>query len=79
MESVTSIANFMVGQVETPPEIKGLLLRSDENGVFSIGIPVNSKEVVIVAYSTIDDIFDKMMFWADKIEQVKNNYNAKAE
>ena len=75
--SVMSMKDFKIGQLETP-QIEGLLLRSDENGVLSIGIPINAEEVAIVAYSTMDEVFEKMMFWADKVEQVKEEYSAKA-
>jgi hypothetical protein len=71
-----SIEQFKVGQLESPH--KDLLLRSDEYGALSIGILINPKEVAIVACSTVDDVFEKMMFWADKVEQVKKTYSMKA-
>lgn len=76
MYKLMDIEKFKVGQLET--SIKGLLLRSDEYGTLSIGIPVNSREVAIVAFSTVDEVFEKMMFWADKVAQVKDLYSTKA-
>ncbi|MEA4924191.1 MAG: hypothetical protein VB084_02675 [Syntrophomonadaceae bacterium] len=75
MDKIMDIEQFKVGQLESPH--KDLLLRSDEYGTLSIGILINPQEVAIVAYSTADDVFEKMMFWADKVEQVKQTYSTK--
>ena len=75
MDKVMSIDQFKVGQLESPHQ--DLLLRTDEDGTLTIGVLINPKEVAIVACSTVDKVFEDMMFWADKVEQVKKAYSSK--
>jgi len=70
---IMSLDEFKIGLLNKD-NIPGLLIRSDENGYYNIGIQINDTEVVKVASAGEDDAMMKIEFWADKIDQVKERY-----
>ncbi len=70
---IMSLDEFKIGLLNKD-NIPGLLIRSDENGYYNIGIQINDTEVVKVASAAEDDAMAKIEFWADKIDQVKERY-----
>ncbi len=70
---IMSLDEFKIGLLNKD-NIPGLLIRSDENGYYNIGIQINDTEVVKVASAGEDDAMTKIEFWADKIDQVKERY-----
>jgi len=70
---IMSLDEFKIGLLQKD-NIPGLLIRSDENSYYNIGIQINDTEVVKVASATEDDAMAKLEFWADKVDQVKERY-----
>ncbi len=70
---ILSMDEFKIGLIDKD-QTPGLLIRSDENGYYNIGIQINDKEVVKVASAGEDDAMAKIEFWSDRIEQVKQRY-----
>jgi hypothetical protein len=70
---IMSLDEFKIGLLNKD-NIPGLLIRSDENGYYNIGIQINDTEVVKVASAGEDDAMAKIEFWADRIDQVKERY-----
>ncbi len=70
---IMSLEEFNVGLLEKD-RIPGLLIRSDEQGFYNIGVQINEREVVKVASAMEDDAMYKIQFWADKINQIKEQY-----
>jgi hypothetical protein len=70
---ILSLDEFKIGLLEKD-QVPGLLIRSDENGYYNIGIQINDTEVVKVASAGEDDAMAKIEFWTDRIDQVKERY-----
>jgi len=70
---IMSLDEFKIGLLQKD-NIPGLLIRSDENCYYNIGIQINDTEVVKVASAGEDDAMAKIEFWADRIDQVKERY-----
>ncbi|MEA4926255.1 MAG: hypothetical protein VB084_13205 [Syntrophomonadaceae bacterium] len=70
---IMSIDEFKIGLLHKD-NIPGLLIRSDENGYYNIGIQINDKEVLKVASAGEDDAMEKIDFWADRIEKVRERF-----
>jgi len=70
---IMSLDEFKIGLL-SKDNIPGLLIRSDENSYYNIGIQINDTEVVKVASAGEDDAMAKIEFWADRIDQVKERY-----
>lgn len=70
---IMSLEEFNVGLLEKD-RIPGLLIRSDEQGFYNIGVQINDQEVVKVASAMEDDAMYKIQFWADKVSQIKEQY-----
>ncbi|MGS0763555.1 hypothetical protein [Syntrophomonas curvata] len=71
---IMSMDEFKIGLLEKD-RIPGLLLRSDENGYYVIGIQINDNEVVKVESALEDDAMRKIMYWSDRVEQIRDLYN----
>mgnify|MGYP000894747272 CR=1 FL=1 len=74
---IMSMDEFEVGLLEKD-RIPGLLIRSDENGYYTIGIQINDNEVVKVDSALEDNALYKISYWSDKVEQVQNLYKNQA-
>jgi hypothetical protein len=70
---ILSMDEFKIGLLEKD-HIPGLLIRSDENGYYNIGIQINDTEVVKVASAGEDDALAKIEFWSERVDQVKERY-----
>jgi len=70
---IMTLDEFKIGLLEKD-HIPGLLIRSDENGYYNIGIQINDTEVVKVASAGEDDSMAKIEYWADRIDAVKERY-----
>ena len=70
---IMSLDEFKIGLLRKD-NIPGLLIRSDENGYYNLGIQINDTEVVKVASAGEDDAMAKIEYWADRIDQVKERY-----
>ncbi len=70
---IMSIDEFKIGLLHKD-NIPGLLIRSDENGYYNIGIQINDKEVLKVASAVEDDAMEKIDFWADRIDKIRERY-----
>lgn len=70
---IMSIEEFGIGLLEKD-SIPGLLLRSDENGVYSIGIQINDREVVKVDSVVENDAIEKIEQWKERIDEVRERY-----
>lgn len=70
---ILSLDEFKIGLLEKD-HIPGLLIRSDENGYYNIGIQINDTEVVKVASAGEDDSMAKIEYWAERVQQVKERY-----
>ncbi|MDD3364635.1 MAG: hypothetical protein PHZ03_06610, partial [Syntrophomonas sp.] len=66
---ILSLDEFKIGLLEKD-HIPGLLIRSDENGYYNIGIQINDTEVVKVASAGEDDSMAKIEYWAERVQQV---------
>lgn len=70
---IMSMDEFNIGLLERD-RIPGLLIRSDENGFYNIGVQINDREVVKVASASEDEAMYKIQYWAEKVDQVKQQY-----
>jgi len=70
---IMSLDEFKIGLLQKD-NIPGLLIRSDENGYYNIGIQINDTEVVKVASAGEDDAMQKIEFWADKVDSIQERY-----
>ncbi|MDD3901990.1 MAG: hypothetical protein PHX22_12280 [Dysgonamonadaceae bacterium] len=68
-----SLDEFKIGLLQKG-NIQGLLIRSDENGYYNIGIQINDTEVVKVASAAEDDAMEKIEFWVDKVDSIRERY-----
>lgn len=71
---IMSMDEFKIGLLEKD-RIPGLLIRSDHNGYYNIGIQINEDEVVKVESALEDDAMRKIVFWSDRVEQIQGLYN----
>lgn len=74
---IISMDEFRIGLLEKD-RIPGLLIRSDENGYYVIGVQINDNEVVKVESALEDDAMRKIMYWSDKVEQIQGLYKNSA-
>lgn len=70
---IMSIDEFKIGLLRKD-NIPGLLIRSDENGYYNIGVQINDREVLKVASAGEDDAMAKIDFWADRIDKIRERY-----
>lgn len=70
---IMSLKEFEVGLLDKD-SVPGLLVRSDENGVYNIGIQINDNEVVKVASILEDNVFEKIELWRERIDIIKERY-----
>ncbi len=70
---IMSLDEFKIGLLDKD-SVPGLLFRSDENGFYYIGIQINDTEVVKVGTATEDNAMEKIQFWADKVDEIKERY-----
>ena len=70
---IMSMDEFKIGLLEKD-RIPGLLIRSDENGYYNIGIQINDNEVVKVDSALEDNALYKISYWSDRVEQIQSLY-----
>lgn len=70
---IMSMREFRIGLLEKN-RINGLLVRSDENGYYNIGIQINDNEVVKVDSALEDNAMQKIQYWGERVEQVRSQY-----
>jgi hypothetical protein len=75
---IMSMDEFKIGLLEKD-RVPGLLIRSDENGYYNIGIQINDNEVVKVGSALEDDALYHISYWADKVEQIQQLYKKAPE
>lgn len=73
---IMSMDEFNIGLLQKD-QIPGLLIRSDENGYYQIGIRINDTEVVKVDSAAEDDAMRKMQYWAEHISQIQDRYKGR--
>lgn len=73
---IMSMDEFGIGLLEKD-RIPGLLIRSDENGYYSIGVQINETEVVKVDSALEDDAMKKIMYWGDMVNRVQELYKGR--
>ena len=74
---IMSMDEFKIGLLEKD-RIPGLLIRSDENGYYNIGIQINDNEVVKVDSALEDNAMSRISYWSDKVERIQNLYKNQA-
>jgi hypothetical protein len=74
---IMSMDEFKIGLLEKD-RIPGLLIRSDENGYYNIGIQINDNEVVKVDSALEDNAISRISYWSDKVEKIQNLYKNQA-
>ena len=74
---IMSMDEFKIGLLEKD-RIHGLLIRSDENGYYNIGIKINDNEVVKVDSALEDNAISRISYWSDKVEKIQNLYKNQA-
>ncbi len=70
---IMSLNEFKIGLLDKD-QVPGLLVRSDENGVYNIGIQINDKEVVKVASVLESEVLEKVELWREKIDVIRERY-----
>lgn len=70
---IMSLDEFKIGLLDKD-SIPGLLFRSDENGYYSLGIQINDSEVVKVDSASEDNAMEKIQYWSDKVDTIKERY-----
>ncbi|NLB89013.1 MAG: hypothetical protein GX790_07295 [Syntrophomonadaceae bacterium] len=73
---IMSLDDFKIGLLDKD-QISGLMIRADENGAYFIGIQINDKEVVKVDTVVENDVFEKVEFWKDRIDSIKERYKGR--
>ena len=74
---IMSMDEFKIGLLEKD-RIPGLLIRSDENGYYNIGIQINDNEVVKVDSALEDNAISRISYWSDKVEKIQHLYKNQA-
>jgi len=59
---IMSMDEFKIGLLEKD-RVPGLLIRSDENGYYNIGIQINDNEVVKVDSALEDNAISRISYW----------------
>jgi ABC-type Fe3+-hydroxamate transport system substrate-binding protein len=70
---IMSMDEFKIGLLDKGA-VHGVMLRSDENGYYNIGIQINDREVVKVASALEDDAMQKIQYWSEKVDDVRNQF-----
>jgi hypothetical protein len=70
---IMSLDEFKIGLLDKD-SIPGLLFRSDENGFYNIGIQINDTEVVKVGSATEDNAMERIQYWSEKMDEIKQRY-----
>lgn len=70
---IMSMDEFNIGLLEKD-QVPGLLIRSDENGYYNIGIQINDTEVVKVDSALEDSAMLKIQYWKDQVEDIQARY-----
>jgi len=70
---IMSMDEFNIGLLEKD-RVPGLLIRSDENGFYNIGIQINDTEVVKVASASENDAMFKIQYWAEKVDDIREQF-----
>ncbi|HPF44572.1 MAG TPA: hypothetical protein PKV15_07720 [Syntrophomonadaceae bacterium] len=70
---IMSMDEFNIGLLEKD-QIHGLMIRSDENGYYTIGIQINDTEVLKVDSAAEDDAVKKMQYWAERVSSIQEMY-----
>jgi ABC-type Fe3+-hydroxamate transport system substrate-binding protein len=70
---IMSMDEFEIGLLDKGA-VHGVMLRSDENGYYNIGIQINDREVVKVASALEDDAMQKIQYWSEKVDDVRNQF-----
>lgn len=70
---IMSMDEFKIGLLDKD-SVPGLLFRADENGFYNIGIQINDTEVVKVGSATEDNAMEKIQYWSEKIDDIKQRY-----
>lgn len=73
---IMSLDEFKIGLLEKD-KIPGLLIRSDENAAYYIGIQINDREVLKVDSVTENDVFEKVEYWKNKIDDIRERYKGR--
>lgn len=73
---IMSIDEFRIGLL-SKGRIEGLLVRSDENGYYNIGIQINDREVVKVDTALEDNAMEKIQYWGERVKQVQTQYKSR--
>ncbi|HBQ25941.1 MAG TPA: hypothetical protein DD791_06075 [Syntrophomonas sp.] len=74
---IMSMDEFKIGLLEKD-RVPGLLIRSDENGYYNIGIQINDNEVIKVDSALEDNAMSRISYWSDKVEQIQQLYKTQA-
>ncbi|MDD4402756.1 MAG: hypothetical protein PHI24_13110 [Desulfitobacteriaceae bacterium] len=74
---IMSMDEFKIGLLEKD-RVPGLLIRSDENGYYNIGIQINDNEVIKVDSALEDNAISRISYWSDKVEQIQQLYKNQA-
>jgi hypothetical protein len=74
---IMSMDEFKIGLLEKD-RVPGLLIRSDENGYYNIGIQINDNEVVKVESALEDNAIFRISYWSDKVEKIQHLYKNQA-
>ena len=70
---IMSMDEFKIGLLEKD-RVPGLLIRSDENGYYNIGIQINDNEVIKVDSALEDNAISRISYWSDKVEKIQQLY-----
>jgi hypothetical protein len=70
---IMSLDEFKIGLLDKD-SVPGLLMRSDENGYYNIGIQINDTEVVKVGSAAEDNALERIQYWAEKMDDIKKRY-----
>lgn len=73
---IMSMDEFNIGLLEKD-RIPGLLIRSDENGFYNIGIQINDTEVVKVDSASENDAIHKLQYWAERVESIREQFKTR--
>ncbi|QGU00212.1 hypothetical protein SYNTR_1618 [Candidatus Syntrophocurvum alkaliphilum] len=71
---IMALDEFTIGLLEKD-RIPGLLIRSDHNGYYNIGVQINDKEVVVVDTTMEDEAIRKIQYWAERVDLIKEQYS----
>lgn len=75
---IMSVEQFNVGLMEKD-RIPGVMIRSDENGYYDIGIQINENEVLKVDSALEVDALKKMQYWAERVGTIQEMYKERKQ